>query len=54
MTHTFVIVEISKDAFQDIKKQLMDAGWRHQIMEKEGIIDMHGLAIKARVKKHAR
>jgi hypothetical protein len=43
-THTYVILEIDPEAFNDIKKKLRDAGYDHAFMP-GGEIDMHGIAI---------
>jgi hypothetical protein len=46
-THTYVILEISDAAFQEIKEKLEKAGYQHAFHEDEGrtVIDMHGIAV---------
>lgn len=46
-THTHVILELSKAAYDEIKNKLSDAGYQHLFDEDEGrtIIDMHGIAV---------
>jgi hypothetical protein len=48
VTHTYVILELSKKSFEEIKKKLSDAGYQHAFDEQDGqlVIDMHGLAVK--------
>lgn len=42
-TYTYVILELSEEAYNEIAKKLRDAGYDHAF--DRGIIDMHGLAI---------
>lgn len=51
-THTYVTLEVSDAAFDEIKKKLEDAGYQHTFANAEGrlggpvaLIDMHGIAI---------
>ncbi len=48
-TYTYVVVEISKRAFDEIRAALERAGdaYRDHFHE-EGVIDMHGLAVAIR------
>lgn len=43
-THTYVELEISKAAYDEIAGKLKAAGYDHVFME-DGAIDMHGLAL---------
>jgi hypothetical protein len=43
-THTYVVLEVSKRAFEEIKKKLKEAGYQHTFHD--GLIDMHGIAIQ--------
>lgn len=48
MTHTYVVLQISKRAFEEIRKKLLEAGYQHAMHDDEEhgvLIDMHGLAI---------
>ena len=48
-THTFAILELSAHAVAEIREKLLAAGYRHALLEEDGIetIDMHGIAIQA-------
>lgn len=52
MSHTFVILDISPDAFSEIEKKLREAGYEHTFMgsmtpyDKRNVIDMHGIALR--------
>lgn len=45
-THTYVILELSQAAFDEIKRKLEAAEYQHAFMP-GGEIDMHGIAVKA-------
>ena len=45
MTYTFTYLEISEDAYNEIKAKLKDAEYEHAFVE-ENVIDMHGIALK--------
>ena len=51
MTYTYVILEISKAAYVEIKDKLHKAGYDHTFHEDEGriVIDMAGIALAAEV-----
>lgn len=51
-THTYVVLEISQDAYDEIRKKLEEAGYQHAFM-KNGEIDMHGIAVAADPKTNA-
>ncbi len=44
MTHTFVELELSKAAYDEIARKLRAAGY-DMAFGKDGLIDMHGLAV---------
>lgn len=46
-THTYVELEISEGAFEEIKQKLEAAGYQHTFMEDGAVIDMHGIAVKS-------
>lgn len=45
MTHTYVKLGLSSEAYSEIREKLEAAGYHHAIHE-DGVIDMHGLAIE--------
>lgn len=48
-TYTFATLEVSAEAYDEIKRKLLDAGYQHQIVEsdsREGdVVDMHGIGL---------
>lgn len=46
-THTYVVLEVSAAAYEEIKAKLAAAGYEDQFHEEDGetLIDMHGIAI---------
>lgn len=46
-THTYVILEISHAAYEEIAEKLREAGYAHAFHETGGrvVIDMHGIAV---------
>jgi hypothetical protein len=48
-THTYAILELSGQAFAEIKEKLEAAGYQHAFNEDDGraVIDMHGIAVAA-------
>lgn len=45
-THTYVLLEVSKEAYQEIKDKLLAAGYDHLFDPiDEGEIDMTGIAL---------
>lgn len=46
-THTYVILELSPSAYQEIFDKLKEAGYDHAFHEDEGVtvIDMQGIAV---------
>lgn len=45
MSHTYVVLDISPAAYNEIKRKLVAAGYDHTFHE--DVIDMHGIAVKA-------
>lgn len=47
MTYTYVIMELSRAAFQEIKAKMIAADYRHAFQKSDGrvVIDMHGIAV---------
>ena len=43
-TYTYVTMELSQAAYDEIRTKMEAAGYQHAI-EKDGTIDMHGLAV---------
>lgn len=46
-THTYVELELSKAAYDEIAARLHDAGYEHAF-QLDGVIDMHGIAVVLR------
>jgi hypothetical protein len=44
-THTLAVLEVSAEAFAEIKAKLEAAGYEHAIDMREGTIDMTGIAL---------
>jgi hypothetical protein len=44
-THTYAILDLSPEAFEEISTKLKAAGYDHAFMS-DGEIDMHGIAVK--------
>ena len=49
-THTYALLEVSHNAWKEIKAKLLEAGYDHAIND-EGEIDMHGIALVSDVCK---
>jgi hypothetical protein len=43
MTHTYVTLELTENAYQEIRSALLKAGYSHAFNGE--VIDMHGLAV---------
>lgn len=59
-THTFAVLEVSKETYEEIATKLRDAGYGHAfqgLVEENGRIyedvDMHGIAIRQEGSLHA-
>lgn len=51
VTHTYAVLDISKEAYQEIRRLLEEAGYSHAFHkddERPEVIDMHGIAIAAK------
>jgi len=46
-THTYAILKISKEAFEEIAGKLMEADYIHCFHRDGAVIDMHGIALQA-------
>lgn len=46
-THTYAILEVSEQAYREIRERLKAAGYAHAFHEDDGreVIDMHGIAL---------
>ena len=47
MTHTYALMEVSQNTFDEIKQKLQEAGYTHAILREEPNehLDMHGIAL---------
>ncbi len=45
MTYTYAILEVSPAVYGEVQGKLLEAGYRDAI--REGVIDMHGIALRA-------
>ena len=46
-TYTYVILEVSSKAYQEIRTKLIEAGYGHALHEEDSeVIDMHGIVLK--------
>jgi len=43
-THTYATMQISSEAYDEIRQKLIDVGYQHAIND-EGELDMHGIAL---------
>jgi hypothetical protein len=44
MTHTYVLMELSQAAYEEIAAKMREAGYDH-VFGADGEIDMHGIAV---------
>jgi hypothetical protein len=53
MTYTYAILEVSERAYQEIRKALEKADYRHCFHEEDGrvVIDMHGIALAKKIRQ---
>lgn len=53
MTYTYAILEVSVEAYNEIRTKLEHAGYQHAFHEDRGtvVIDMHGIALKPSAEK---
>lgn len=49
-THTYAVLGVSKETYQEIRRSLDEAGYSGQFHDNQDgeVIDMHGIAIKER------
>lgn len=50
-THTYAVMHVSREAYEEIARQLREAGYEHAFHDegRDGIVlDMHGIAIACR------
>lgn len=57
MTHTYALLEVSESTYKEISEKLKAAGYSHAFHTEEGkngepAIDMHGIALTIKEKKH--
>lgn len=50
MTHTYAVLEVSKQTYREIKEKLITAGYTHVF--DDDIIDMNGIGLKEGKPKH--
>jgi hypothetical protein len=44
-THTYVTMDVPKVFYDLVREKLLAAGYDHAVDDKEGELDMHGLAL---------
>ena len=44
-TRTYALLEISKEAFDEITGKMKEAGYDHAFEDHGNVIDMHGIAV---------
>ena len=44
-THTYVLLQVSDAAYEEIAKKLREVGYDHVFSREDGHIDMHGIAL---------
>lgn len=51
MTHTYAILDVSKECYAEVRRLLEAAGYEHAFQERPDgeVIDMHGIALRAKV-----
>ncbi|KKL47558.1 hypothetical protein LCGC14_2334310 [marine sediment metagenome] len=47
MTYTYVILEVSREAFNEIADKLLLADYHHAFNSEGTVIDMHGIALRS-------
>ena len=47
MTHTYAVLEVSHETFEEVYRSLEKAGYQHAFHTDDGrtVIDMHGIAL---------
>ena len=53
MAHTYVLLEVSKECYEEVETKLKEAGYGHAFFEEEDgvVIDMHGIALQVEGKR---
>lgn len=48
MSHTFVVLNVTQETYNEIKEKLLKAGYDQALCESDGeeTIDMHGIALQ--------
>jgi hypothetical protein len=44
-THTYVTMDVPKAVYDIIREKLLAAGYEHAVDDREGELDMHGIAL---------
>ena len=56
MTHTYAILEVSENTYNEIAAKLREAGYENQFNDRDSVctavIDMHGIALVKEKEKH--
>ena len=53
MTYTYVILEVSREVFNEIANKLRTADYHHAFNNEGTVIDMHGIALREKEKATA-
>ena len=53
MTYTYVILEVSREVFNEIADKLLTADYHHAFANGGTVIDMHGIALRSEETPHA-
>lgn len=59
MTHTYAVLQVSREAYEEIRRLLQQARYDHAFIGKDAldpyeVIDMHGLALQRRPEESPR
>ena len=44
-THTYVTMAVPPEVYELVRRNLLDAGYEHAVDDKQGELDMHGIAL---------
>jgi hypothetical protein len=44
-THSYVTMAVPSEVYELVRQKLLDAGYEHAVDDKEGELDMHGIAL---------
>lgn len=53
VTHTYVLLAISRSAYDEIRQALLAAGYDHAVDDADHAIDMHGIAVTPKASPEA-